>query len=743
MGERSAGFRYLGRHRTNARLGEPSPMMTENSAKRQRPKMPRLKRRTWWIAGIAAVLVLSLGAVVIAQPWTGGETAGEDAPPKPTATAVAEPVIEPLPVSDDFDWWTPVTPSDSAEFLGSSTAQGGQSALEIRSAGPQSESEPPTLQQAISVEPGGNYTLTFWAKGTDIGENAVQVRLGPLSGTTTAVSLPAGTYDWTQMSLDYVSPPDSAKMNVMVIAAGQAGSALLDSFVATGNGSAVAQIMNSDLESHSGQVALTNKSLMLTQGEARLDIGSRQFPDGDITWSIVDELGAAVADGTEKIDDHYASIDLTDLPLGFYRLNLNAALESGPQDRSTTFGVIEPYEAVASTSNFGTHLHFHGGEARVDNLIDTLADIGVGHIRADVSWWATEGAPGVYDYEAVTENAMEEYAKAGIHALQLPVYSNPFYDKGRTPSTPEGLQGYANFTGDLLNRFPDVGKDVEVYNEFDHTFNTGVCGPTPECYMDMLSVTSDYVKSLDPETTVVGPGNAGMGFKLEWLQKFMDLGGLNYVDAVSAHPYVQPEAPEKLAADLDAIQQMILTANNGEAKPIWLTEMGWATKEGWVSDQSQADYLVRVMALSFGHGVERFYSYEAADSSLMDGDIESNFGLFEASTSFVPSAFVPKLAAVGQAQIAQQLRDKTFTVQENAGENVSSYVFGDEEDATRVMWTTAESSTVTLASKKPVTVTALDGGTSVLEPVKGLVTLELTGTPVYVAGSIKLAAAAG
>ena len=711
--------------------------MTVQPEKSRRTRSP-LNRRTWWIAGIAAVLVLSLGAVVIVQPWAGE---GAAAPAKPVATPEAKRAIEELPISDDFDWWSPLTPSDTAEFRGSSTAHSGQSALEIRSTEQQSETDPPRMQQEINVERGGTFTVKFWAKGTDVAENAVQVRLGHSSNYTASVSLPAGTYDWTQMSLDYVSPSDIGKMNIMVTAVGVAGSAVVDSFEAVGVSSEVGEIKNSDLESHSGQVAITNKSLMLAQGEARLDVGSRQFPTGDIAWSIVDELGAAVANGTQKLEDHYTSIDLTDLPLGFYKLNLNAALESGPQDRATTFGVIEPYEGDASASAFGTHLHFHGGEERIDNLIGTLAGIGIGHVRADVGWWATESEPGVYNYEDVTVNAMEEYAKVGIDALQLPVYSNPLYDNGLTPSTPEGLKAYANFASDLLNEFPNVGKDVEVYNEFDHTFNNGVCGPTPECYMDMLKVTSEHMKSIDPETTVVGPGNAGMGFKLDWLQKFVDLGGLNYVDAVSAHPYTQPAAPEALAADLDTIQQMILDANNGVAKPIWLTEMGWATREDWVSDQSQADYLVRVMALSFGHGVERFYSYEAADSSLVADNIESNFGLFEASTSFVPSAFAPKLAAVGQSQIAQQLQGKTFTTQENAGENVSSYVFGDKDVSTRVIWTTAESSTVTFASKKPVTVTALDGGSTVLEPVEGLVTLVLTGAPVYIPGSIHLAAA--
>ena len=59
------------------------------------------------------------------------------------------------------------------------------------------------------------------------------------------------------------------------------------------------------------------------------------------------------------------------------------------------------------------------------------------------------------------------------------------------------------------------------------------------------------------------------------------------------------------------------------------------------------------------------------------------------------------------------------------------------------MWTTAASSTVTPASKKPVTATALNGGTSVIEPIKGMVALELTGAPVYIAGSLKLAPALG
>jgi hypothetical protein len=81
--------------------------------------------------------------------------------------------------------------------------------------------------------------------------------------------------------------------------------------------------------------------------------------------------------------------------------------------------------------------------------------------------------------------------------------------------------------------------------------------------------------------------------------------------------------------------------------------------------------------------------------------------------------------------------------QQGERENLKAQATHEDEDATRVMWTTAASSTVTSASKKPVTVTALDDATSVIEPVKGMVALELTGTPVYIAGSLTLAPAAG
>ena len=419
-------------------------------------------------------------------------------------------------------------------------------------------------------------------------------------------------------------------------------------------------------------------------------------------------------------------------------INLSAVLGDKTFDRSTSFAVLAPLDgsSALSDSRFGAHLHYQGGDTRISNLIDTLAFNGIGHVRSDVSWWHTETEPGVYNYEAHTVDAMEHFARVGITALQLPVYSSAFYDNGRTPSTPEGLQAYANFANDVVSHFSEVGQDVEVYNEFDHTFNTGECGPTAACYLDMLSTTATTIKAANPNATIVAPGNAGMGIKFDWLQDFFDLGGLQYTDAISAHPYIRTELPETLGGDLDRLTQMIRDANGGADKPIWLSEMGWSTVPNWVDDDAQANFLVRMMAVSFGHGVERVYWYEAADSGLIPDDGESNFGLFEAPISLIPNAYAPKLSGVAQAVLARQISGKDFVSFSDLEQGAHAYTFGEGDEATNIVWTEAESTSVTIEASGPVTITDMFGSKTELEPVDGSIQLNLSPRAAYLNGPV-------
>lgn len=689
------------------------------------------KSRATLLASIGAGLVVVVATVAVL-------TLTREPAPDAVSPATAAPALAPIQPnsSDSFDWWQEGTSSDDVQLRSSTDAHGGRYSLSVHSTVPQAASVASQLEQSYKMTPGSTYTISFWAKSENAGDGAVEIRPG--RDWDPVVAIPGGTYDWTQFSMEYTMPSGSRTSKLRVVVHGPTENTLIDSLSVVGVEALPQDIMNGDFETHSGDVAILNSTLMFTEGEGRLDLSTRRTANGNVSWTIENLTNGETTDGNTEVTGHSALVDVSTLPRGYYKVDLSVALGAETFDRSTTFAVLGRSAAtpVPSNSRFGTHLHFKGGDARVANLIENLAFTGIGHVRTDVSWEATELEKGVYTYQPHTVSAMDDFARLGMTALQLPVYSNKFYDGGRTPSSAEGLQAYANFANDTISKFDGVGQDVEVYNEFDHTFNTGACGPTPACYLDMLSTTARTIKAANPNAVVVAPGNAGMGIKIDWLREFVALGGLQYTDAISAHPYIRTELPETLGGQLDELNEMVKAANGGVSKPIWLTEMGWSTVPNWVDDTAQANFLVRMMSVALGHGVERVYWYEAADSGLISDDGESNFGLFEAAVSLLPNTNAPKQSAVAQAVLAQSIADKPFSTSTDLAAGAHSYAFGKGEAATRVLWSEGESATVVVQASGPVQVTDMFGSTTSVTPTKGEIELQLSPRALYLDGPV-------
>src|SRR5690606_28666747 len=121
-------------------------------------------------------------------------------------------------------------------------------------------------------------------------------------------------------------------------------------------------------------------------------------------------------------------------------------------------------------------------------------------------------------------------------------YRSIHHDDNLTPSTPEGHAAFAAYASKVLEHYGDVTNEIEVYNEFNHTFNDGLCGRTADCYLPLLIATHDKVKEDHPDAVVVGPATAGID--IAWLNRLIELGGLDDLDAVSAHRYTYPDPPE-------------------------------------------------------------------------------------------------------------------------------------------------------------------------------------------------------
>jgi hypothetical protein len=505
----------------------------------------------------------------------------------------------------------------------------------------------------------------------------------------------------------------------------------------TARGSSENLLSNAGFEKHRLPNLITSPSLMFVEGAAEVEL--RTLPDvtEPAAWTVSDEQSRPVRSGTAVYTGGRSTIDLSRLGPGYYRLDVTLGSGDAASTTSTPLAVLEPLPAAARSADspFGVAVHLGDGNSMNGALTRAAALAGIAHARTDVYWHEVEKKPGEYAFPQGYDTDLNRLADSGIRPLPLSTYRNPHYDGGKTPSSPAGLAAYAAYTSELLKHYGPLTKDVEVYNEFNINFNDGACGRTPACYYEMLRTTSERVKADHPDATVVGPATSGLS--LDWVEELLELGGAKHLDAVSVHPYRQPNAPEGIDDEMAALRKVIRDNNNGRDKPIWLTELGWPTNVGGGTTQlQQADYLVRSQALALGNGVERFYWYELMSSGTDPHEKEHHFGLIQWQPPGVTTALPPKPAYVTQAVTARELAGKKPSGKDGLPEPAYSYRFGDGAETTRVMWA-PEARTVSLTADQALTLTDAYGRSSRLTPVSGRIQLDLDSRPVFVEGPVK------
>jgi hypothetical protein len=129
--------------------------------------------------------------------------------------------------------------------------------------------------------------------------------------------------------------------------------------------------------------------------------------------------------------------------------------------------------------------------------------------------------------------------------------------------------------------------------------------PAASQYVGLLAAAERAIHRADPAAEVIGgelfpaPYIEGGVPMAPYLADLYALGGSAYLDGVGVHPYAgRPERAFEIVAEARAIMD-----RNGDAeKPIWITELGWATggdpSTVTVSEPVQADYLRRSLALA-------------------------------------------------------------------------------------------------------------------------------------------------
>ncbi len=287
-------------------------------------------------------------------------------------------------------------------------------------------------------------------------------------------------------------------------------------------------------------------------------------------------------------------------------------------------------------SGVGVNIHFVTGQTED---LDMIAAAGFKFIRMDFAWDATEPKRGEYDwngYDELTANL----EKRGIRAIYILDYVNAAYEKTvnathpftheaqqhtASPRNPESIAAFARWSAAAAKHFHGHHILWEIYNEPNGFF----WKPKPDAkeYAALALATAKAIKEAEPSATVVAP--ALSGFEWPFFETLFKSGTLQYLDAITVHPYRDPRMPPETATpDYKKLREMISKyAPDGKKNmPILSGEWGYSTFAHGVSLEEQGAYIVRQQLVNLLNGVPLSIWYDWKNDGHDANENEHNFG---------------------------------------------------------------------------------------------------------------------
>ena len=307
----------------------------------------------------------------------------------------------------------------------------------------------------------------------------------------------------------------------------------------------------------------------------------------------------------------------------------------------------------------GVNIHFVTGH---EKDLDLIAEAGFKFIRMDFSWGGTERKKGEYDWKGYDE-LTANLEKRGLRAIYILDYSNGIYEDTITsknpvtgqehrdtasPQKPESVAAFARWAAAAAEHYKGRRVIWEIWNEP----NIGFWKPKPDAkqYTALALATCKAIRQIDPQATIIAP--ASSGFPWAFFEELFRSGALEFLDAVSVHPYRSyKQGPETAAADYRRLRQLIYKYAPAGKKdmPIISGEWGYATHtKGGVSLETQAAFIARQQLANLYHGVPLSIWYDWKNDGPDPAYNEHNFGT-------VQTDLTPKPAYVSVKTLTREL----------------------------------------------------------------------------------------
>lgn len=409
-----------------------------------------------------------------------------------------------------------------------------------------------------------------------------------------------------------------------------------------------------------------------------------------------------------------------------------AGQEVAPVRAAWVAGLSEKGDAALepeSPFGMGVYLNRYGGDAGGLALMERAAqmarDAGVKWSREDFSWGRIERQRGEFDW-TYYDNLLACARRNGIT-----VYAIVGYWAGWTkPYTSEGIDDYVRFLKVMVQRYHKEIKQWEIWNEPNIFFWQG----PKDLYAQLLTRSYAAIKEIDPGAQVLGLSTAGIDRK--FISRMLELQAP--FDVLTIHPYRSHLNDLAFIDDLKKVSDQVKLPD-GKRRPVWLTEMGWAThtphntlRQDFAPNslRAQAELIARSYLCAIVSGVEpRTFWYDFRN----DGDDPI---YFEHQMGIIYNDFSPKPAYLAYATLTRALRGKRLAGPVPAPQGVLAFSFkpmAGGSGETIALWNPQADTDIELpATARRITRINGIGEQSELEARAGKVSVKLKkGAPVY------------
>ena len=271
-----------------------------------------------------------------------------------------------------------------------------------------------------------------------------------------------------------------------------------------------------------------------------------------------------------------------------------------------------------------------------DASIAQAAELGVGWLKQQVDWNTIEIRPGEYRWEELDH--FVEQAQAHGFKILLSVARAPGFSRSEPveeDGPPNDFALLERFAAELASRYRGRVLAYELWNEPNLRREWRGFDLSAEQYVELLRHGASGLRRGDPSAVIVSAAPAVTGINdgenaiddRVYLRALLAAGMAEWIDAIGSHPYGAANPPDERVSDpahaatgyndhpsfffLDTLEDYhAILAESGVDKPIWVTEFGWPSIDGFgdvetpgweyarqVSEADQADYLARAIEL--------------------------------------------------------------------------------------------------------------------------------------------------